>query len=71
MYGKLLWSGTPPFCNKGTTTDQNVRIVAKYIRDNPEHAHGSTGLLFLDAMEKAAVRSAHNALEWGSAETLV
>jgi len=53
MYGKILWSGKPPFCNQDTTTDQNVRIVLKYIKDNPEQAHTSTGLLFLQAMQKA------------------
>jgi hypothetical protein len=32
---------------------QVVRIVLKYIRNHPEHAHGPTGVLFIGALREA------------------
>jgi Rap1a immunity proteins len=44
-----------PYCtlDAGLENQQVVRIVLKYIRENPATAHISTRMLFLIAMEKA------------------
>ena len=43
-----------PFCpDSGVTLSQTVRIVLKYIKDNPEEAHWFTSLLAATALHKA------------------
>ena len=43
-----------PFCRpEGVENGQLVKIVLKYIRENPEDAHHSTGLVAMWAFQKA------------------
>jgi hypothetical protein len=45
---------TAPYCApQEVANGQMVRILMKFIRDNPAKAHLSTGLLFLEAMKGA------------------
>jgi hypothetical protein len=54
MFGKILWTGNPPFCNSpDVDMGQEMKIVLKYVRDNPAKAHHATPLLYLDAMTEA------------------
>jgi len=43
-----------PFCRPDDTENgQLIRIVLKYIRDNPEEAHHQTAVLVMNALAKA------------------
>jgi Rap1a immunity proteins len=43
-----------PFCiPDGVEHGQEIRIVLKYIRDNPAHAHKATAFLIVAALGKA------------------
>jgi len=45
---------TQPYClDPSVSAGQIVRILTKYIRDNPARAHWPTPILYLSAMEQA------------------